>query len=474
MPIYGNNIKLLLRKIFQFLAVPFIFSESKIKNDTMNSFFLKNIGLPKAFLIGVFILCNIYTFAQDTSNSHIYKPNQAVVDTADKDIEIVQDTNSVQVYINQDSIDARVAFIKDSIVIREAFVQDSIIKRELFVQDSILKHERKLDSLNFLRSELPKYIEASLRTASEDIIINTKTVNIVGDSTLSDFEYRMLVFNLSKPFTPWKSTINLSDKPVKYKADIDKKTIQYLQSNAINHRYTYNKKLNVLRIDERSIVLSKRYGKLFNLPIDSVFFDTQGRIVKIKKYHHYHKVSGNYQKGASMYVHLTQVKQYVYTTGNKIAKYEVTKFCDRWRAFDPEKVCNIETYTLSGDGNNYIVNRKHNPANTFSDGRFVFEYDNDHILKSVEFKNNKGNEDWKTMVEVNEAGNVSRYVYINKDKVSHTLLVNYYLDDPKAKHKVETITCNFEDDRISYYQKNNTTGKSRTRERLTMEWSDWR
>lgn len=448
-----------------------------------NSMVTSGRNIFAATIICMFIINDLS--AQDATNNkaHTYRPGNNNPDTSasiwpsvyqqpdslQKNIETTQDTTIFQ----NDSIRAREAFMRDSIAKRQAFVRDSLIKREAFVRDSIAKRKRIVDSLKFLQTRLPRYFEASLKTSLDDIIIGASPVKIIGDSILSDYTYNTLIFNLSKPYTPWQSTINLSTNPVKFKVDTIAQNIVYIKFKTFMHKYTYNPQKRILRIDGNSIVLSKSYGKLYNIPVDSVFYDSQGRITKIKRYHHYHQVVGNYQKGASMYMHLKQVKQYQYSAGSTIAKMEITNFCDRWRKIDPHKVCNIITYTIHKEGNNYALIRQHDPVNVYSDGKFIFEFGDNFTLKSVEFKNNKKTEDWKTVVEVNEEGNVSRYVYINKGKVNQTLLVNYN-NDPEAKHKVETISCFFEDDKISYRQKNNTTGEIRVRDRLTMEWSPWK
>ena len=109
-----------------------------------------------------------------------------------------------------------------------------------------------------------------------------------------------------------------------------------------------------------------------------------------------------------------------------------------------------------------------------SSGTFRFEFDNINNLKSVAFKNVKNTEDTKCFIDLNNDGNIIRYAYQNKGVVSNALLINYYLNDPRAKHKFETISCTYEEDGVSYYQRNNTTGRSRVRNRLTGEWGPWK
>jgi hypothetical protein len=129
-------------------------------------------------------------------------------------------------------------------------------------------------------------------------------------------------------------------------------------------------------------------------------------------------------------------------------------------------------FKITKNGSQYIVVRNNTPENKYSDGTFIFEYGNNYTLKNVAFKNVNKTEDWKTFIEVNEEGNITRYVYKNNGKINRTLLIKYN-NKPGAKYKVETISCMFEDDGISYKQINNTTKKMRTRDRLTLEWSDW-
>lgn len=235
--------------------------------------------------------------------------------------------------------------------------------------------------------------------------------------------------------------------------------------------YSYSARNNILIINGKNSIVSKPGGKLYKVQIDSIFFDRSGNVIKIKRYYKYHQVVNQYHKGSFLFLHLTHVKQFEYGTANHLSKYQITNFCDRGRAQDAKKICNIMTYSISKQDNSYILKRSTNPVNKFADGKFTYEFDSRNTLKSVAFVNNTNSENWKTIVEVNEAGHVSRYVYQNKGAVHKTLLINYY---PRGKHKVETITCLFEDDGVSYYQVNNTTDKNRSRDKLTMEWSPWR
>ena len=428
---------------------------------TMDQTLLTKKPFCKLFICIALLFGNILYGQVSQGYQHLYRPKTVQPDTTPD--------NYKQQTAQSDTINGEQVSL-DSIRRREAFVRDSIEKRMAFVRDSLLRRKQIRDSVHFLKNNLPRLINASLRTNTNEIILPGKPVMVIGDSILTDYVYQKLIFSFSDPYRPWESSINLSTKPVRFKVDTVRKVITYLKSNKIYHKYYYKPGQRVLKIVEGSIVLNKPQGKFYNLPIDSVFFDGQGRVLKIKRYDHYHQVKGSYQKGPSLFTHLKQVRQYEYS-GNRISKYEVVDFCNRWKVQDPRKVCKIVRYTVTGLGNKYILDRRNDPPNTFSDGRFIFEFDNSGNFKSAEFKNLNNSEDWKTHVEVNDKGHVSRYIYTDKGKVYRTLLVKYN-DNPRAKYKIETISCYFED-KIDYRQVNNMTGKQRTRDRMTLEWSEW-
>ncbi len=433
-----------------------------------------NYIFQKVFLILFGLLLFSQLIAQNTPDSlrvrYYYRPSSA----KQQDSIAIPDSQYVRQQFVHDSIEARLEFIRDSIQARLKFIQDSIIAREKFVRDSIQRRKRILDSVTFLQAELPRLIDASIKTVKEDVIIYTSKVIIIGDSILSNYRFNIVPFDISKPFTPWKSTINLSTNPIKFTVDTIKRKITSIQAPFFNCTYMYGHNRNILRINEQGIIVQNSMGKLYKAPIDSVFFDRFGRITKIKRYNQFYKLVNNYQKGAPLYLHLSQVKQFEYNSANEMTKYHVVNFCELRSGQTENKVCNIVTYTINAQGRTYAITRHNDPVNEFSDGVFTVEFDYKYDPKSLSFVNKKNTENWKCFVELNEAGNVSSYVYQTNGVVERTLLVNYYLDDPHAKHKVETITCTFEDDNISYFQKNNTTGKSRTRDRLTLEWGPWR
>ncbi len=415
------------------------------------------------FLLPVILLSFLQASAQQGTDTikvkSLYRPP------------VAQNRDTITV---SDSMLLRQQFVEDSIQARMAFIRDSIAAREQFVRDSIARRERILDSLNILKAQLPGLLEAALKTLKDDIIIGNRKITIVGDSTLSDYFYRILPFSLSQPYTPWKASINLSDNPIKMGFEPNSLKINSIQAPSLKCTFIYGRQKNILRIIEQGIVLNKSTGKLYKEPIDSVFFDAMGRVAKVKRYINFHQVVNNYQMGAPLFLHLTQVKQYEYNAGSLLSKYQEVNFCDRWSKGDQIKVCNIITYTVNLQGNNYLISRQNDPPNNYSDGTYTLEYDQNNNLKSLAFKNNGGSENWKTFIEVNAEGNVTRYLFQINDKVHQSMDFNYHLNDPQAKYKVEIIKNSFEDDGICYLQTNTTTGKSRTRDRMTGEWGPWK
>jgi hypothetical protein len=363
----------------------------------------------------------------------------------------------------------------DSIAeVKYRHILDSIQAREIFVRDSIARRQHILDSLNEIKAQLPRLLDATLKTFSDNIILSSGPITIKGDSMLGDYISRVLPLTIDQPFTPWKNTINLSDKPIRITIDRKTKKITSLQAPGMVCSFQYTNLPTLLKILQTGVIASTPSGKVYKSPVDSVFFDAKGRVIKIKRYIQFSQVVSGYKQGAALFSHLSQVKQFDYAADNQLSGLQLVNFCDQKTAADPVKVCFMVTYAISRQGSNYLMTRRNDPANAYSDGTFTYEFDNQSILKSVSFLNFTGTENWKTFVELNDAGNVSNYIYQNKGFVNKSLLINYYLNDPKAKNKVETVSCTFEDDGVSYYQFNNTTGRSRVRDRLTMEWSDWR
>jgi hypothetical protein len=428
--------------------------------------------------IFILITIPIVLIAQEHVNSeqpsHLYRPQDTTRNLLDTTRTLLPPGDTLT-QEQRDSIAIREKYIQDSIMARLQFIQDSIIAREKFVQDSIARRKRILDSLIFLKNELPALLEASVRIMSEEIVIHNTPIQIIGDSILTDFTFAYLIFGFNKPYIPWKTTIDLSDNPAKIKSDLDAKKIISIKTPFFYHFYEYDRNKKVVQIRSKSALVQKNNQKFFRAPLDSVFFDSKGRVVKIKKYNQYYLATANLRQGALKYTDLAWAIQYKYDYNNNISNCELVKFCERGTVNKkPDQVCSIVNYAINQNGLEYSVKRNNDPPNSYSDGTFVFTYTPDYTLKSTSFNNVSNQENWITYIETNEKGWVSRYVYKNNGKVRKTLLVNYYHDNPRAKNKYETVSCVFEDDGISYQQINNTTKKMRVRDKLTMEWSDWK
>jgi hypothetical protein len=423
------------------------------------------------------LICLIWipgSYAQQTTDSlrgrHLYNPHRlgardTIYAPAQPAGQTIQAEDSLQLL--------RLQFIQDSILVREQFIRDSLLAREQFVRDSLQRRQRMLDSVSFLQRELPGLMDAYLKTIKEDIIIHENEISIVGDSALSDYSYVFLLFNLTQPYKPWKVSYGLSGDHIKIIADRDRQKIISVQAPFMNCSFTYGNPGYILVINELNMIQHDRSGYFYKVPVDSVFFDRFKRVIKIKRYVHFYSVVNNNQRGAYLFLNLSQVKQYEYGTDNQIRKFQVVNFCERYKAYEASKVCNIITYEFAKQGNTYLLTRRNDPANSYSDGTFTFEFDSRYNMKSLSFRNLSNTENWQRMVELNAEGNVNCYVDKKKEMVSQSLCMIYHTE-PGAKYPVETITTIFEEDGISYYQRNNTTGLSRVRDRMTMEWSGWK
>jgi hypothetical protein len=424
----------------------------------------------KIFIFRLFLILIMYAGCIVPANAQYHVDTLRGKNLYHPQSSVVQDTMSA---IDSAQIPSQ-AYLDSLADVKYQHMLDSIAAREQFVRDSIAHHQHVLDSLNLIIGQLPRLLEASLKTFSDNIILSATPVRIIGDSTLSNYISRILPLTIDQPYTPWLNTINLSDNPVKLTMDSKNSIIMAIQAGTLSTTFQYTSKPGIIVIAGGGMVASTASGKVFKSPIDSVFFDTKGRVSKVKRYIIFSQVVNNYKQGALLFKHLSQVKQYNYATDNQLSGIQFVNFCDRKTVNDPVKVCFMINYALTKQGNNYTMTRRTDPVNEYADGTFTYEFDNQQILKSIAFVSFKGTENWKAFIELNEAGYVNNYIYENKGKVNKSLLINYYLNDPKAKNKIETISCTFEDDGVSYYQINNTTGKSRVRDRLTMEWSPWR
>ena len=401
-------------------------------------------------LIGLLSFSQVYSQINQDTIKNVEKPNPDLI-------------------IQNDSTN----FSSDSILIREQFVLDSIALRQAFVKDSLYRRKLVMDSLIFLKKELPKLIIAAIKSINEEIIIYTDKVDIIGDSTISDFTYRVLSQKVDQPYSPWRTTIKLSGNSFKIKIDTVNKKIKSVRLPKINYSFNYNVAENIVIMNGRKTIIKNKTGTYYKFPIDSVFFDNKGRVKKIKKYIHYFEVKDKYKKGASLYVDIDQIKEFDYFADGVLSNYRLINYCDRWSVMKKNEVCHVANYSLSRQDRKFTVILKNEPQNDFSDGTFIFEFDNNFDIKRMDFTNANKSLSRNYIVELNEDRNVSRYLYEKNGKINKTLVINYN-SDPNAKYKVETIACYFEDDRISYYQKNTTTGKTRTRNKLTMKWNPWK
>jgi hypothetical protein len=364
--------------------------------------------------------------------------------------------------------------IRDSIDMRMQLVQDSLVAREQYVRDSIQHRQRMLDSLTFLQQELQSLLDAYFRTVKEDIIFRSQKIPIVGDSILGDFIYLTMPFGVSEPYTPWKARIGLTGKYIRIGVDKKIQKIVSVQTPQMKAAFIPTNVGNLLIIQEPPVVQNNYNGNFYKTPVDSVFFDRYKRVVKIKRYVQFYSVVNNNQRGTPLFINRMLVKQYEYGPDNEITQYQVVKFCDRWKVYEANKVCSILTFTFAKLGNTYLLTRRNNPANSYSDGTYSFAFDNRENLTGISFKNTANTENWQRLIELNKDGNVNCYIDKTNDIIIQSNCMIYHDKDPKAKYPVEIINTTFEKDGISYHQKNNTTGLSRTRDRMTLEWSPWR
>jgi len=432
---------------------------------------MKSIAL-KALLIlfGSFCMAGVHAQTDTLNGKNLYHPERFKVrDTLN--IPVSPDESS---QYSGDSLEQRAQNIQDSLMARAQFLKDSLMAREQFIRDSIQQRKRRIDSLAFLQRELPVIFDAYLKTIKDEIIVRNYNIDIRGDSVLTDFDYLFLPFNLTQPYTPWKVSHSLTGKTVRIIIDSTIHKITSVQAPFMKCTFAYGNHNTVIVINELSAIQNDRSGQFYKTPLDSVFFDGANRVIKIKRYVQFYSIINKTQRGTPLFLNLSQVKQYQYAPDGRISQLQVVSFCDRWKVYEAAKVCNIVTWNFSVRDNTYLLTRHNDPANTYSDGTFMFEFDEKENLKGLSFQNLAQTENWKRIVELNEDGNVNCYVDWKNDRVVQSLCMIYHLKDPGAKYPVETITTTYEEDGVSYYQKNNTTGLSRIRDKMTMEWGPWR
>jgi hypothetical protein len=371
-------------------------------------------------------------------------------------------------------INTRDLFVNDSLQQRQQFITDSLLARELFVKDSIESRQKRFDSLEFLRNEFLFLFDAYFRTVNDDIIVSNAGVSIVGDTALSDYVYTILPFAMNQPYAPWKVRLNLNNKGIQYKVDQKTRHIVSVQSKFMTSSFSYGNQGSILLINELAAISNNSSGRFYLTPVDSVFFDSQKRISKIKRYILLYSLGANNQRGSFLFTNLSQVRQFEYGSANRLVRYQLVNFCERWKIYEPVKVCTIINYVISQQGNNFMLIRNNDPSNNYSDGHYTFEFDKNNNLTQISFRNLSGSESWQRMIEINSDGNVGCYIEKANDMIIQSQCMTYHLNEPGARYPVETIVTTFEKDGISYYQKNSTTGKIRTRDRLTLEWSAWK
>lgn len=443
-----------------------------MKLKDMNLDFFKRIVSPIVItiIVGFFFIAKTYSQQTDTiMPKHLYDPERLRGDA-----EVIHVDDTIPVSDSTIIDEARMQQIRDSLLAREQFVRDSLLAREKFIKDSIMRRQRMYDSVVFLQRQLPELLNAYFRTIEDDIIIKNYNIPITGDSALGYYSYLILPFSVSEPFIPWKPSYSLTGRNIRFTTDQQKQKIIAVRTPVVRCSFEYGRQKDVLIIHEQAVVQNNWAGRFYKTPIDSVFFDRSRRIVKIKRYVMFYSLVNSNQQGDPLFLNLEQVKQYEYGSGDRIMQYQVVQFCDRWKAYEANKVCSILTYTFTHDDGKYQLVRRNEPSNKYSDGTYDFEYDSQDNLMSISFKNVAGTENWERLVQMNDDGYVNCYMDKINGMIHQSLCMIYHPVKPGLQQKVETITTVFENDGISYYQKNNTTGQVRTRNKMTLEWSPWR
>jgi hypothetical protein len=362
---------------------------------------------------------------------------------------------------------------KDTIVTLTKLQQDSILARENFVKDSILRHQQIMDSLIFLQGALQPLLDAVQWTITDDIISHTDKIAIIGDSVLSDYTYYKMLFVPTDPYSPWKGRFNLNAKGTHFNLDKNTKSIKSIQAPFLNCNFYYTKGKIILIIQEDYSFQNTYAGSFYKIPIDTVFYDNNKRIVKIKRYVQFYKMEANYRKGEFLFTNLTQVKQYKYDSNNQITYMEVAKFRERFKSYDSNEATYITAYTLTKQGNNYLITRRNKPENAYSDGTFSIDMDGLYNITCVSFRNSENILQSQRYIVVNKDGNVGCYID-KKDGVKFYSICMVYHNEPNAKYPVEIIHTSFEKDGTDMYQKNVTTQQSRSRDKMTLEWGPWK
>ena len=362
---------------------------------------------------------------------------------------------------------------QDSIVRRMQFIKDSLLAREKFVADSLARRKHIRDSLVHLSGELTKVLEAYVHSVRDELIITCKDIPVEGDSSLGHFEYITLPFGVRDPYSPWRTRIGVSGKKVRITRDPVNGRLVSIHTPQLKVSYSYPRESKLLIVKQPVSIQKNWAGNYYKIPLDSVFYDGYGRISKIKSHVLFYALTPGNQQGNLLFTNKTFVRIYERAQNNEIKSIQVVRFCERWKSYEPNKVCSIITYSIDHKGNTYILSRKNDPANAYSDGTYTFNFDSNENLNGISFTNLANTENWHRVIELNSDGYVNCYIDKTNNIVRQSLCMIYH-KEPGARYPVETITTTFENDGISYLQKNNTTGKIRTRDRMTLEWSAWK
>jgi hypothetical protein len=221
-------------------------------------------------------------------------------------------------------------------------------------------------------------------------------------------------------------------------------------------------------------IQSNASGRFYLQPVDSIFYDRNQRVIKVKRYQHVYAALANNQRGTFLFVNPSQVKQFEYDSDARLIRYQLVSFCDRWKSYENTRVCSITNYTIREQQGSCLLTRRNDPANNYSDGTYTYLFDQQGNLTGLSFQNLANTESWERTIEMNNDGNVSCYIFKKGDVILQSQCYIYHPGGSGAKYPVETVTTSFEKDGISYFQRNNTTGQSRTRDRMTLEWSSWK
>lgn len=410
------------------------------------------------FLIISLLLCikpSATVFAQEpeSGNRHLYHPYPSS-DTIKTEI---PELSSISEF--------------DSIRLVNA-VEDSLA-HALFVRDSLERRQKMKDSVVFLRNELQGLLEGYYTAIKEDIILRFYQIAIQGDTALGNFTYMIIPFGVRDPYIPWKGNITLTGRAIRYTLDAQKKRILGIKTPQMAATFTTSKNGKILIIEEAAVIQKNATGSFYKKPVDSVYYDSQKRIATVKKYLLFHSLETGNSCGPLLFTNRTQVKQYEYNPDHTLKFYKITRYCERSKAYESNKLCSSLTYTISNGNGTCQVVRQNEPANAYSDGTFTFYFDMPDNLHSISFLNIAKTENWTRDIELNKDGFVNCYLDKSNNTIKQSLCMIYH-KEPNAKNPVEEIITTFEKDGISYFQRNSTTGQIRTRDRMTLEWTPWR